>query len=125
MQTGNSRIRRAARHLAWPALAVAGLLAGCRDNGLPDRNLPLDEAEQRTYGYPLYQTFAQGAGEWEFAGQRWQETAPVVTIEPRLLQPVDTAAGIPVYALAWDRPPYDRLYAPAGENHWRVIERVN
>jgi hypothetical protein len=111
-----------------PGLALVTLLGsvslGCRDNGLPDRNLPLDQAQSRTYSYPAYQAYAGQVEVWEVAGQRWQATAPIETIEPRLLQSVTNANGTPVYALAWDRAPYDRLYTPVGENRWRVIQRV-
>jgi len=123
MQVGIAR-RRVPRYLALVALSMGGL-AACRDVGLPDRNLPLDQAEQRTYGYPVYQPFAGTVPVLELANQRWQATAPIVTIQSRLLQSVATADGTPVYALAWDRQPYDQLYAPVGENRWRVIERVN
>jgi hypothetical protein len=41
-----------------------------------------------------------------------------------LLTSVGNAAGTAVYALSWDKVPYDRLYTPVGENRWRVIERV-
>ncbi|NJD10458.1 MAG: hypothetical protein FIB01_08510 [Gemmatimonadetes bacterium] len=98
---------------------------GCRDVGLPDRNLPLDQAEQRTYGYPVYQALPDSAPVLQVAGHRWQATAPIETIEARLLAAVGNANGTAVYALTWDKPPYDRLYALVGENRWRVIERID
>jgi hypothetical protein len=109
--------------LALAAMAAA-IPVGCRDNGLPDRNLPLDQAQNRTYNYPVYQAYQGEVPVWELGGQRWQATAPIETIESRLLQAVAHAGGTPVYALAWDREPYDRLYTPVGENRWRLVERV-
>jgi hypothetical protein len=103
---------------------LAALPAGCRDNGLPDRNLPLDQAERRTFNYPAYQPYGGKVEVWELAGQRWQAGARVETIEARLLRSVANANGTAVYALEWDRPPHDRLYTPVGENRWLVIERL-
>ena len=52
-----SRIRRRSRRTG--VLAVAGfvvILGGCRDSGLPDKNIPLAEAQTRQLPYPAYQT---------------------------------------------------------------------
>jgi len=110
-------------------VALAALLAavpfGCRDNGLPDRNLPLDQAASRTYNYPAYQPYAGEVEVWQLGGHRWQAGAHVETIEARLLQSVANANGTALYALVWDREPHDRLYSPVGENRWRVIERID
>jgi hypothetical protein len=113
------------RSFAALVAVLAVLPLGCRDVGLPDRNLALDQAQHRTSSYPAYQPYAGEVEVWEVAGQRWQATAPIETNESRLLQSVANASGTPVYALAWDRAPYDRLYTPVGENRWRVIERVD
>jgi len=118
-------IRSARTYLALPALLAAALTLACRDVGLPDKNLPLDQAEHRTYGYPVYQAFPDSVPVLQVAGHRWQVTAPIETIEGRLLTSVGNASGTPVYALSWDKEPYDRLYTPVGENRWRVIERID
>ena len=117
--------RSARRFLALSALLAGALAFGCRDNGLPDRNLPLDQAENRTPAYPAYQAYQGEVPVLEVAGSRWQATAPIETIEARLLTAVGNAQGTPVYALNWDKAPYDRLFTPVGENRWRVIERVD
>jgi hypothetical protein len=121
--TVGTRAARLTRSLLAAALG-ATLLAGCRDNGLPDRNLPLDQAASRTYNYPAYQPYAGEVEVWELGGRRWQAGAQVETIEARLLQAVANANGTAVYALVWDREPHDRLYTPVGENRWLVIDRV-
>ena len=117
--------RSGATYLAWAALLAAGTSPGCRDVGLPDRNLPLDQAEHRTYGYPVYQAFPDSVPVLQVAGHRWQATSPIETIETRLMTSVGNASGTAVYVLVWDKAPYDRLYTPVGENRWRVIERID
>jgi hypothetical protein len=123
MRAGSGRAARRARG-AGLLLVTGALSLGCRDNGLPDRNLPLDQAQRRTFNYPAYQPYAGAVEVWELAGHRWQASARVETIQARLLRSVANANGTAVYALSWDQPPHDRLYTPVGENRWLVIERV-
>ncbi|HSJ14095.1 MAG TPA: hypothetical protein VK939_06760 [Longimicrobiales bacterium] len=107
-------------------LAGSGALAGCRDSGLPDRNLPREQAEQRTYGYPAYQAVGAALAEvWELNGRRWQLSAQVETIAQSGLRSVANANGTAMYALRWDREPFDRLYTPVGENRWRVVTPID
>jgi hypothetical protein len=113
---------------SWGLLAVAAsmVLGGCRDSGLPDRNLPRAEAEQRTYGYPAYQPFAPALTEvWDLDGRRWQLSAHVETIDAARLRSVANANGTAMYALSWDEQPLDRLYTPVGENRWRVVTAID
>jgi hypothetical protein len=106
-------------------LACTGLVA-CRDSGLPDRNLPRAEAEQRAYGYPVYQPLGAALTEiWELNDRRWQLSAHVETIAATALTSVANANGTAMYALNWDQPPYDRLFTPVGENRWRLVVPID
>ena len=107
-------------------LASTAALSSCRDSGLPDRNLPRAEAEQRTYGYPAYQDVGPALTEiWELDGRRWQLSAQVASIPQAQLRSVANANGTAMYALQWDQPPMDRLYTPVGENRWRVVTPID
>lgn len=107
-------------------IAVAGLvvLGGCRDNGLPDRNLPLQEARQREYGYPVYERTPDSAPV-TIAGAHWMPALPLEEIPSRLLVEVGAANGTPVYALRGADAPYSRLYSPAEGGRWRLLVRLN
>jgi hypothetical protein len=105
---------------------AAGLLVlgGCHEGGLPDRNLPLQEARHREYGYPVYQPVADNP-QVAAAGRHWMRTVPVETIPARLLSPVATTNGVNLYAVEGHRAPYSRLYAPVGEDRWVPYVPVN
>lgn len=109
----------------WP-LVLAGTLAltACRDSGLPDRNLPVDQARHREFGYPGYQATA-GSTPIAIAGRHWIRSLPVETIPARLLEPVGNADGMAVYALRGARPPYSRLYTPISDDRWAPLLRLN
>ncbi|HUF51855.1 MAG TPA: hypothetical protein VMN60_13595 [Longimicrobiales bacterium] len=107
---------------------VAGLLAmsltACRDNALPDRNLPVQEARHRTYGYPVYER-AGTAPEFTVGGRHWLASLPLQTIPPHLLVSVGGSEGTAVYALRGETAPYSALYLSAGGNRWRPLVRIN
>jgi hypothetical protein len=111
----------AARRLGVAALVVLGLGA-CRDSGLPDRNLPLDEARFREFRYPAYQPLAQSAPV-AAAGRVWIGAASVETVPQRLLTPVATVEGVVLYGLRNQVNP-GRLYAPVGEDRWQPYLRL-
>jgi hypothetical protein len=117
--------RRVGAVWGWTVmLAVALALPGCKDSGLPDRNLPLDQARHREFGYPGYQPTADNAPV-AVAGRHWIRSLPVETIPMRLLVPVGNADGTLVYALRGARPPYSRLYTPIGDDRWAPLLRLN
>jgi hypothetical protein len=103
-------------------IAATAALSACRDSGLPDRNLPLAAAEQRTFGYPTYQPMGQALTEvWELDGRRWQLSGHIEAIPQGQLRSVANANGTSMYALQWDEAPVDQLYTPVGEGRWRVV----
>lgn len=109
---------------ALAVLLVAGVAAGCKDSGLPDRNLPKADAERRTYEYPAYQAAVEPQV-WELAGRRWQAGGPVEAIDSTLLRAVASAGGATIYALEWDEEPYDRLFTPAAGGGWQPVEALD
>jgi hypothetical protein len=113
----------ALRVLSVAVLGVAGV-AGCKDSGLPDRNLPVQEARQRTFGYPTYQPTAQNEPV-AAAGRHWIGTLPVESVPDGLLEPIANVDGRVLYAMRGARPPYSRLYSPVGEGRWRPYVRLN
>jgi hypothetical protein len=104
-------------------VAIMGL-AACQDVGLPDRNLPLQEARHRQYGYPTYQPAAEQE-QIAAAGRHWMASLPVERIPDRLLVPVGNTNGTPLYALRGSDAPHSRLYARAGDGRWRPFLRLN
>lgn len=102
--------------------AVLGLSA-CRDNGLKDRNLPLEEARHRENRYPVYQASTEPPV--AIAGHAYIGGAPNVSIPARLLTPVGDAQGTQLYSLRTEQAPFARLYASVGGDEWRPFERLN
>jgi hypothetical protein len=105
------------------ALACVLGLTACRDSGLPDRNLPLPEARHRQYSFPAYEP--AGHAPVALAGRHWIRSLPVETIPAARLVPVGSADGTQLYAVSGARPPYSRLYAPAGPDRWVPYLRIN
>ncbi len=105
--------------LAWVAALVV-VAAGCRDSGLPDRNLPLEEAEQRALLYPVYEPAAATALQYD--GSDWVVAGRPLQIPASLLVPV-SAEGGEAWALATDAPPRDRLYVRAADG-WTPLARA-
>jgi hypothetical protein len=106
------------------ALACVAALTACRDSGLPDKNLPLQEARHRQFSYPAYQPLANNAPV-AAAGRHWLRSAAVETIPVAKLVPVASADGIQLYAVRGARTPYSRLYAPVGPDRWAPYLRLN
>jgi hypothetical protein len=116
------RVRGAVRGAALLLAVVT--LAGCRDSGLPDRNLPVEEARTREFGYSVYQA-APEARPVAAAGRHWIRSAPEERIRPQLMTPVAADGDVQLYAPRHARPPYDRLYSPAGADLWTPWLRLN
>jgi len=95
-------------------------LAGCRDSGLPDRNLPLDQAEQRALPYSLHEPAP--AGGIRYDGAEWVVAGRPMQISASLLVPVEVEGG-EAWALATDAPPRDRLYVNSGDA-WTPLARA-
>ena len=129
-------MRMTTRRLFLPCLALLGLTA-CQDVGLPDRNLPLEDAKHRApaalvaavHGTGTDSLMAREATEQPVAreGELGAERKRPVAIAGRayivsgrahevprdMLRPVGSYQGRPLYALSWDQQPFDRLYTPA------------
>jgi len=99
-------------------------LAACRDNGLPDKNLPVQEARARENRYPVYEAAAESTPV-AIAGRAYIGSAPLARIPGRLMTPIGEAAGTQLYARRGEQAPYARLYASAGGDHWRPYLRLN
>lgn len=106
------------------AVAATLVLGACHEGGLPDRNLPLQEARHREWSYPAYQPAANNPPV-AMAGRNWLRSLPVETIPARMLQPVGTTDGVSLYAVRGHRAPYGRLYAQVGENRWAPYLPLN
>jgi hypothetical protein len=118
---------RGVRGLVRPWLLVlAGTigLGACTDSGLPDRNLPIEEARHREFSYPAYQP-AAGVVPVALAGRHWIRSLPVETIPRQLMVPVGAADGVTLYAVRGARAPYSRLYAPVAQDRWAPYLRLN
>lgn len=116
------------RGAAWRvwlvAIACAAGLSACRDNGLPDRNLPLEEAQNRAYGYPVYQPSTATAAV-AMGGRHWIRSQTVETIARHVLQPVGVAEGTQLFAVRGEQAPYSRLYSPVAQDRWALYLRLN
>lgn len=115
------------RRRAVPVWLLAALcvvvLSGCRDNGLHDRNLPLQEARYREQPYPTYQAATNTPV--PMAGHYWMRSLTVESIPSRLLVQVGNAEGTLLYALRSERAPYSRLYTPVSQDRWAPFARLN
>ena len=106
------------------AILCVGGLSACRDNGLPDRNLPLEEARHREFRYEVYEA-AQVNPPLAMGGRHWIRSLPVETVPSRLLVQVGTAEGTRLFALRGEEAPYSRLYAPVSQDRWAPYLRLN
>lgn len=102
-------------------LALALATSACRDMGLRG-NVPLAEAETRAFRYSVYAAGEPGVGEIEVAGRTWIGQGVAQELPAQLLTPVPEVAQ--VHALAWDRPPYDRLYLRQEDGNWLPLAPV-
>lgn len=116
------------RRVAWLVVLPVGAAAGCQDVGLPDRNTPEAEASERDFRYVVYD--AAGAGSHEVVtemmpaaggtpaaarSQHWLAAAERVQIPATLIRAVGGSGESALYALTWDAPPYERLFAASAE----------
>jgi hypothetical protein len=115
---------RGGARLGMLALVTVIGLPACRDSGLPDRNLPLQEARHRQYSYPAYQPLANNVPV-AAAGRHWIRSAAVEQIPANKLVPVATVDGMQLYAVRGTAAPYSRLYAPVGQDRWAPYLRLN
>ena len=111
------------------AAGAALVAAGCRDSGLPDRNLALEDARHRAPDalvqavHPetnpaLHIAAADEAhgtsmttGPVTVGEQTFQAAGRPIPMSDASLRSVGTSAmGGTFAAAAWDEPPYDRLY---------------
>ncbi|MGH7447964.1 MAG: hypothetical protein ACREK1_01725 [Longimicrobiales bacterium] len=117
--------RTSAARCVWlVAIACAVTLSACRDNGLPDRNLPLAEAQQREFRYPVYQP-SQNNPALAMGGRHWIRSLPVETVPARMLVHVGTVEGTQLFARRGEEAPYTRLYSPLSRNRWSPYVRLN
>ncbi len=98
-------------------------LGACRDNGLPNRNLPLAEARHKTFRYLAYQPTTTNRPV-ALAGSLWIGSLPIESIPDRMLEQAGNAEGTVLYALKGRRAPYSRLYSPVGGGRWRPFLRL-
>jgi hypothetical protein len=105
-------------------MACATVLSACRDNGLRDRNLPLDEAQNRQFGYRVYEPSTDTPA-LAMGGRHWIRSQVVETIAPHVLAPVGTAEGTQLYARRGEEAPYSRLYEQLSEDRWAPYLRLN
>lgn len=113
------------RHLGVVVFASVIGVTACRDNGLPDRNLPIAEARHRQYGYPAYEA-TPGDAPVAAGGRHYMPSLPIETIPAGVLVPVAGAAGdVPLFVVRGAEAPYSRVYAQAGEGQWRPYLPLN
>lgn len=118
------RHTRSAPRLGLLAITCVAVLAGCKDNGLRDRNLPLAEAQNRQFRYAVYETTAD-APVVTVGGRNWMRSHAFEDIAAHVLVPVGTAAETQLYARRSDQVPYSRLYAQEPDGRWAPWLRVN
>lgn len=123
---GYGRLKRGAALLA--VLAAVG----CKDSGLPDRNLPLEEARHRVWSYPLYDVVVApglpllvNVDETVWALQARPAFYSLESaIVPETMTNTATAGRAALQALTWDEAPFDRLYASTEAGRSVTYERV-
>jgi hypothetical protein len=118
------RRRGAALRVCLVALVSAAAVSACRDNGLPDRNLPLDQAQQRQFGYTVYQPSTDTPA-LAMGGRHWIRSLPVETIPAHVLVPVGSADGTQLYARRGEEAPYSRLWEQVAPDRWAPYLRLN
>jgi hypothetical protein len=104
------------------------LLGGCRDSGLPNRNLPLEEAMNRQWRYPVYEaatpTTDPDARVFALDGRSWMTTGERQAIPQNMLKAAGNAEGTQVFALVWDESPFTRLYILGQDGQYRPLARA-
>lgn len=107
------------------ALSAALVLAGCKDSGLPGKNLPHEEAKHVAFRYPVYENSAASADLIEVAGRKWQVTHEMLRVPSSMLVPVEATGDVSVFALETDGAPYDRLYTTGTNGHYSVVAQAD
>ena len=116
-------------------------LAGCKDSGLPDRNLPFEEAEHRAPDalvQAVHPDTRPGADAADPHGAMSMATRPItvgeqtfvaagtpITMDAAGLSQVGSVGGMSFMAAPGDDAPYDRLYMAHGDQGFVVYEPVH
>ena len=108
----------------WLVIICAAGLTACEDVGLYDRNLPIDQARERQFGYRVYQPTANSPAV-AMAGRHWLRAAPIQDIPAHMLTQVGNAEGTVLYALRGQQAPYSTLYSPVSQDRWATYLRLN
>lgn len=110
------------------ALAATTALTACQDVGLPDRNLPFEEARDRPGSALVRAVHDEPARDTALTrpvaiGDRiYMAAGRTVRLSADQLQSVGSTGGRAYSALAWDDAPYDRLFTPALQpGEWREL----
>jgi hypothetical protein len=108
--------------------AMTLALGACRDSGLPDRNLPISEAENRPFRYAVYDAAAPAVAAQSVIqadSARWMIAGGAEPIRAALMTPVAAEGGAQVFAPAWERAPYDRLWIQVGDGMYKPLQRLH
>ena len=129
-----------ARATLFATVALVGLSA-CKDSGLPDRNLPIEDAEHRAPDALVQAVHPESRPEAEGAdahGGLSMATRPVTigdqtfaasgmpaTMDASGLTQVGTVGGMGFFAARGDGAPYDVLYMAHGESGYVAYTPVH
>lgn len=106
---------------------LAGLLAsGCGQLGL-DGVPPLDVAAHAAPGDLVAAVHAPPADTGEemvVDGRLWVPWGTQLEMNAASLRPVGSTHGVTVYARAWDRAPFDAVFAGSGSGWWQAYAPV-
>ena len=115
-------------------------LAGCKDSGLPDRNLPLEEAEHRAPdalvqavhpetrpddGADAHGAMSMATRPITVGEQTFIASGTPVTMDAAGLSQVGSVGGMSFMAAPGDEAPYDRLYMAHGDQGVVVYEPLH
>ncbi|HEX2166633.1 MAG TPA: hypothetical protein VHG09_05285 [Longimicrobiales bacterium] len=118
------RRRTTALRVGLVMIACATGLSACRDNGLEDRNLPLEEAQNRVNRYPVYERSGDSPA-LAMGGRHWIRSQTEEKIAPHVLVPVGTVEGTQLFARRGADAPYSRLWAQVSEDRWTPYLPLN
>jgi hypothetical protein len=100
------------------------LAAGCVDSGLPDRNLPLEEAEHRPFRYQVYDVRPEAEAIVHHDDSDWAVAGAAERIPASALVPAGAGGSQALFSLASDAAPFDRLYMES-EGGWIPLARIH
>lgn len=112
----------------WMVVTAVLLFGGCRDSGLPDRNLPLTEAENRPFRYAVYDAAAPAVATQSVIqadSAQWMIAGGAQPIRPGLLARVAADGGAQVFAPTWESAPYDRLWVRVSDGMYKPLQRLH